>query len=189
MKTPLHADILVIDVETTGLDPARHACIELGAVLLDRELNPVAEFSSLVAPWDSAEIMSEALAVNQINPAALKSAPQVPEVVDRFHQAFRPDSRKLLLCGWNVWLDVAFLKGLYARANCAWPFGHRLLDIQSVVTFHSQLMPKSQADTIKRFLNDEQSHRALPDARQTAALLRLFAQQQYEPHSGNIMRL
>jgi len=27
--------ILIIDVETTGFDPIRHACIELGAVLLD----------------------------------------------------------------------------------------------------------------------------------------------------------
>ncbi len=177
MKTPLLSDILVIDVETTGLDPAKHACIELGAVLLDRELNPVVDFSSPVSPWEGAEIMPEALSVNQIDLADLNRAPKVPEVVERFHQTFQPDARKLFLCGWNVWLDVAFLKALYARANRAWPFGYRLLDIQSVVTFHSQLVPKSQADVIKRFLNEEQSHRALADARHTAMLLRHFAEQ------------
>ena len=41
--------ILVIDVETTGFEPSKHACIELGAVLLDEHFKSIEEFSSLVA--------------------------------------------------------------------------------------------------------------------------------------------
>ena len=178
MISPILSDILVIDVETTGLDPAKHACIDLGAVLLDRWLNPVAEYSSLVAPWEGAEIVPEALHVNQISPSAMNSAPKITEVIDKFNKTFNPNSKKLLLCGWNVWLDVAFLKALYTRAGRDWPFGYRLLDVQSIITFHSRLMPTSQANVIKNYLGEEQPHRALPDAQQTAKLLRLFAERQ-----------
>lgn len=183
MNTPILSDILVIDVETTGLDPTRHACIELGAVLLDRWLSPVAEYSSLVAPWEGAEIVPEALLVNRIQPSDLNGAPTIAKVIDRFHKTFSPNSNKLLLCGWNVWLDAAFLKSLYARASQDWPFGYRLLDVQSIITFHSRLMPTSQANVIKNYLKEEQPHRALPDAQQTAKLLRLFAERHYEPSS------
>ena len=97
MISPILSDILVIDVETTGLDPAKHACIDLGAVLLDRWLNPVAEYSSLVAPWEGAEIVPEALHVNQISPSAMNSAPKITEVIDKFNKTFNPNSKKLLL--------------------------------------------------------------------------------------------
>lgn len=170
------SDILIIDVETTGLDPSKHACIELGAVLLDRSLSPVAEFSSSIAPWEGAAISPEALAVHKISLEEMKNSPRLGDAVERFNQTFQPETRKLLLSGWNPAFDDAFLRDLYRRANRPWPFGYRLLDVQSVVTFHSQLAPKSQRDTIKMFLNEEQTHRAFSDARQTAKLLKLFAE-------------
>src|SRR5688572_29200277 len=57
---------LVIDVETTGLDPARHACIEIGAVLLDESLEVVWEFSAALLPPPDAEIRPEAQQVHRI---------------------------------------------------------------------------------------------------------------------------
>ena len=170
----IQSDILVIDVETFGLNPTKNACIELGAVHLNVNLDPINEFSTLIAPWAGSEIVPEALRVNGIDLESLNSAPQISEVVELFHANFRPDINKLLLCGWNVWLDVAFLRDLYVRGNRKWPFGHRLLDMQSVVTFHSNLIPRSQAEVIKSLLNENQSHRALEDAQQTAKILRFF---------------
>ena len=95
--------VLVIDVETTGFDPAQHACIEIGAVLLDESLRPVQEFSSLIALWEGAQIMEQAMKVNQINQEQLQSAPLVDEVVKKFHDTFRLDEIAPLIAGWNVW--------------------------------------------------------------------------------------
>jgi DNA polymerase III epsilon subunit-like protein len=173
MKT--NTDILLIDVETTGIDPLKHACIEIGAILLDRDLNPITEYTTFICPWQGAEIQPEAMAVNQITQAQIDTAPPLQEVVERFHCIFQPDARKLLLGGWNVWFDAGFLRALYTRANIKWPFRARLLDLQSIVTFHSQITPQSQADAAKRFLSEGQTHRALDDVRQSAKILNIFA--------------
>ena len=175
------SDILIIDVETTGIDCNKHACIELGAMLLDRDLNPIREYSTFITPWEGAEIQSEAMAVNGITPAELERAPSVSEVVEQFHCIFQPDQRKLFISGWNVWFDVGFLKAMYGRAGRDWPFRSRMLDMQSIVTFHSQITPRSQAETVKQFLNEAQAHRALDDVRQVAKLLKLFSEKFQQP--------
>ncbi len=169
-------NILVIDVETTGLDPSRHACIEIGAVMLDKSLRPKQEFSSLIVPWDGAEIIEAAMKVNQISVEQLDRAPLLDEVVKQFHETFRPDEAAPLLAGWNVWFDAHFLRDLYQRTQRAWPFTYRLLDVQSIVSFHSMLADLSQEKAIETFLNERQAHRALADAQHTARLLRLMAE-------------
>lgn len=168
--------VLVIDVETTGLDPASNACIEIGAVMLDESLLMMQEFSSLIAPWEGAQIVEQAMKVNQISPEQLQTAPSIEQAVKRFHETFRPDETKPVLSGWNVWFDVNFLRNLYERANQTWPFSHRLVDVQSIVSFHSQLAALSQGEIIENFLGEKQEHRALADARHTSRLLRLMAQ-------------
>lgn len=168
--------VLVIDVETTGFDPARHACIEIGAVLLDESLRAVQEFSSLIAPWEGAQIVEQAMKVNQISRKQLQSAPRVEEVVKQFHETFRLADMPPLISGWNVWFDVSFIKDLYQRVQRPWPFSYRLLDVQSVVSFHMLLAGISQEKAIEKFLNERQKHRALADASHTARLLQLVAQ-------------
>ncbi|MFN7139325.1 MAG: exonuclease domain-containing protein [Limisphaerales bacterium] len=174
MKTT--SDILLIDVETTCVDPLKHACIEIGAILLDHDLNPIREYSTYIAPWEGAEIQPEAMAVNGISPCDLERAPTIQQVVEQFDCIFQPETRRLFLSGWNVWFDVGFLRVLYGKAGRRWPFRSRMLDLQSIVTFHSQLVPQSQAETAKRYLNEEQSHRALGDVQQTAKILKLFTE-------------
>lgn len=175
------SDILIIDVETTGVDPLKHACIEIGAMLLDRDLNPLKEYTTYIAPWEGAEIQPEAMAVNGITPADLERAPGIAEVVEQFDCIFQPAARRLFLSGWNVWFDHGFLKMLYTKAQRPWPFRSRMLDMQSIVTFHANMAPQSQADAVKRFLGEEQSHRALGDVQQVAKLLKIFADKYNTP--------
>jgi DNA polymerase III epsilon subunit-like protein len=114
--------VLVVDVETTGLDPVKNACIELGAVMLDETLAITQQFSSLVAPWDGAITVEEAMKVNCIDPISLREAPSISDVVRRFHEEFCQEGDIPLLAGWNVWLDASFLRDLYRRASLPWPF-------------------------------------------------------------------
>jgi ribonuclease T len=168
--------ILVIDVETSGFDSQRNACLELGAVLLDTSLEPRVSFSSLIAPWEGAELIPQAMAVNQISPEELKTAPSVQQVVERFNAEVLSQGSLPLLAGWNVWFDATFLRTLYERANRPWPFRHRLLDVQSVALFHSRMGATAQEAAIKEAFGEQQEHRALPDAMHTARLLRRFAE-------------
>lgn len=171
----LHNRVLVIDVETTGFDPAVNACIDLGAVLLDESLNVVQEFSSLIAPWTGAQVKDEAMKVNRIAWEEMASAPHVEEVINRFNATFSLKGTPPLIAGWNVWFDVSFLRELYNRAQQSWPFSYRLLDVQSVISFHTWMTGISQEQAIEKFLNEQQQHRAFADASHTARLLQLVA--------------
>ncbi|PWU19847.1 MAG: hypothetical protein C5B50_05305 [Verrucomicrobia bacterium] len=171
---PVERELLVLDVETTGLRPDRNACIEIGALLLDRNLQINSSFSSLVCPWQGAEIVPEAMQKNRITPQELAAAPPIQEVVKEFH-AFAAVNPAPLIAGWNVWFDVGFLKDLYSRAALKWPFGHRLADVQSVFSYFSGFAGTSQEEAIKQMLNESQSHRALADATQTTKILQKMA--------------
>jgi DNA polymerase III epsilon subunit-like protein len=168
--------ILVIDLETTGLDPFRHACIEIGAVLLEKGLTPLAEFTSLVAPWDGAEVMDAALQVSGISRESFTSARPIVDVINEFHAAFCNQPEVPIIAGWNVWFDVAFLRDMYLRAGLDWPFGHRFIDVQSISAFFSNLRPASQESAIRDMLCETQVHRALDDTYHTARILKYMAE-------------
>ncbi len=178
--------ILIIDVETTGFDPTRNACIEIGAVLLDELLNPADEFSSLIAPWPGAEISPESLAVSGISVDQLRSAQTVDAVISRFDAWLKRVQPPPLLAGWNVWFDAAFLRSLYQRANIRWPFSHRLFDVQSVFAFFSNMDGASQSQAIAQVFGETQSHRALGDAQHTARLLAYLSARRHDAVLGHV---
>jgi len=175
--------VLMIDVETTGFDPSRNTCVEIGAVMLDESLSLTQEFTSLIAPTEGAEIVELAMRINRIDQAQLIGAPRSEDVVERFHKIFRLDESVPLLAGWNVWFDASFLRELYRQARRVWPFAHRLIDVQSIISFHCSLEGFSQDEAIGRFLGERQVHRALADARHTARLFQFFASRYSIPAS------
>jgi DNA polymerase III alpha subunit (gram-positive type) len=146
--------------------------------MLDETLRPVREFSSLIAPWDGAEIVPAAMTLNRIAMDELRNAPSVDMVLVSFEQAFglKTITPAPVLGGWNVWFDAAFLRNMYERSAREWPFSHRLIDVQSVVSFYSLFADLSQHSVIEALLGEQQSHRAFDDARHTARILQLLAE-------------
>ena len=63
--------LLILDTETSGLDPAAHACLELGAILFDVASRSVLAQQSFLLPVDT----NAAEAINRI-PAAVTRLPQ-----------------------------------------------------------------------------------------------------------------
>ena len=171
MDLRLHRKVLVIDVEATGLDPVKNACIEVGAVLLDETLEPIDDYSSLIAPWEGAEFNKESMAVHKISMKELKEARDFHAVIGEFHKRFCSGPSIPVLAGWNVWFDVAFLRALYDKTEIQWPFSHRFLDVQAIVLFFSRLDSPSLEKTVKSLLGEKQTHRAIDDARQTGKVL------------------
>lgn len=65
--------VLLLDTETTGLDPATDRCIEVGCILYDiAEAAPVVAYSSLIGQVDPS---NPAIAINRIPPGLIKEAP------------------------------------------------------------------------------------------------------------------
>jgi ATP-dependent DNA helicase DinG len=153
---------VVVDVETTGLDPDRDAIIEVAAVSLQNGA-VIDEFSSLVQPHQ--EIPPYITQMTGITDEMVADAPTM--------YALRARLKRILgdhiLVGHNVGFDLGFL-----RAERLGIGQHRL----DTVTLASILLPDAGRYNLEALVyqlqlpgNDSrQDHRALADARQTAAL-------------------
>jgi DNA polymerase III epsilon subunit-like protein len=169
-------DILVLDVETTGLDPQRHQVIEVGAVRLDREtLETKRAFSSLVRFDASAfEIDPEAMAVHGITEKELENAPSARGVLHTLNHMLQD----CYLAGWNVGWDDRMLRALWELAlpYSPWPGDHHLLDIWTLYKVHAPRNGNHLSDAVKWFGGaPRQGHRALADAITEAEVLKMCA--------------
>ena len=106
------ATFVVLDVETTGLDPSSDRVCEIGAIKVQqgRELG---RYHSLVNP--ERPIPAEATRKNNISDAMVKAAPTF--------SAIAPDLRRFLagtvLVAQNAEFDLNFLNAEFARAGAS----------------------------------------------------------------------
>lgn len=114
--TPLIAlDAVVIDSETTGLDPAKARIVEIGAVpLKGGRLREDLALRKLVHPGEA--IPPAATAIHKIDDAAVASAPRFADVWPEF-AALTSGS---ILIGHTLGFDLAVLKRECERANLRW---------------------------------------------------------------------
>jgi ATP-dependent DNA helicase DinG len=153
---------VVVDVETTGLDPDRDAIIEVAAVSLQNGTISD-EFSSLVQPHQ--EIPAYITQMTGITDEMVAEAPSMYTLRSRLKQVLADH----VLVGHNVGFDLGFL-----RAERLGIGQHRL----DTVTLASILLPDAGRYNLEALVyhlqlsgnGNRQDHRALADARQTAAL-------------------
>lgn len=98
----LYDRYIVVDVETSGLNPARSEIIELSAIYFE-SFEPILSFSSLVKP--NKTISAEATAVNGITDDDVSDAPALSDIVSSFVQFLRP----VPLVGYNLPFDLKFI--------------------------------------------------------------------------------
>ncbi len=164
----LHA---FIDVETTGLSPATDAVTEIG-VLLRRGEQTLAELSVLVDPCRS--IPAEVSMMTGITDEMVLGLPRLFEVAP----AVRAILRDAVVVGHNVAFDLEFLSSAMRAA------GLPSLDNDSVDTVElarrllGDSVPDHRLCTVAKYLQIEEgpAHRALGDARITAAVFRRLAE-------------
>jgi DNA polymerase-3 subunit epsilon len=166
-------DVTVVDIETTGWAPDEASITEIGAVRV-RAGRVVAEFASLVNP--GTPVPEPITELTGISDQMLVSAPPVAEVLPGL-LAF---ARGSVLAAHNAPFDLGFLTAACAGMDLAWP-GFEVLDTVRLAR-HLMATPEEVPDrklaTLARFFATpvRPSHRALDDARSTAAVLgRLLA--------------
>ncbi len=103
----------VVDVEASGSSSRRHRVVELAVVLLDGDLAPQGEFSTLVDPQGPVGPTH----IHGIEPGHLGGAPPFAGIARRLLGLLRGR----VLVGHNVGCDRAFLAAEYARVGLRLP--------------------------------------------------------------------
>ena len=116
---------IVIDVETTGLEPACNALLEIAAVTLALDLKgkllPQHTYSYLVEPFPDAVLDANALAVTGIDPLQpLRYAIPERQALERLFCHVRrllaaTGCKRAVLVGHNAWFDLAFMQAAIRR--------------------------------------------------------------------------
>jgi DNA polymerase III epsilon subunit-like protein len=165
--------LVVVDVETTGVDPAADRIVEIGACLVDPTTYRVLDcFETLVRP--DVPIKTTAAAIHGLSERDLADAPGEAEALGRFSEFVGGPVR---LAGHNVCFDAAFLRSAAFRGNAGLVVDYHLLDAWSVATSVLRGMgfsvPDDSLDGIcSHFgISRPEPHRAIEDARATAGVL------------------
>ena len=151
------SDYVVLDLETTGLDPTWNEIIEIGAIRV-RDNSVVDSFSQLVKPLEPVDdFISE---LTGITNDMLEEAPRINTVLPLFLDFVGED----IVIGHNVNFDINFLYD-----NCqeylSKPFTNDFVDTMRI---SKRLFPEERhhrlSDLEKRFnLQSSNAHRALSD--------------------------
>jgi DNA polymerase-3 subunit epsilon len=176
------AQLVFVDLETTGLDVERHGIIEIACIFETDGKREAEGLQSLINPGN-VEHTEEAAAVHKIPREAIDAAPPLVDVLRQF------DSRcaeGAIVSGWNTKFDEAFLYRAYRQCGLPWRFDYHIFDVWSLYK-RLQLIGTFPADlhlglgTIARHFNivrdGEDAHRASTDIEWTWRLYRLAIEQ------------
>lgn len=153
-------DAVVIDTETTGLDPRKAWIVEIAAVrLVGGQLQPEAVFRRLVRPAEP--IPKLATGIHGIDDAAVADAPAFASVWPEL-AAYIGDA---VVIGHAIGFDLAVLKRECERAGIAWS-PPRTLDTRLLAQVAEPVLAGYSLDSLAAWLGVEitDRHSALGDA-------------------------
>lgn len=174
---------VVIDLETSGLNPATDALLEIAAVILsyDKENNLFIDHREAyhVEPFKGANLNSESLAITGIDPfSPLRYAIPEYQALMRIFAAvqFQLDKHKCyraILVGHNAWFDLSFILAATRRCKIiSQPF-HTFTTLDtaslSAIVFGETVLARA----VKRAripFDLQKAHSAIYDSQKTAEL-------------------
>lgn len=126
--------MIVLDIEASGTDPAKHAVVSIGALDFD---NPNNQFYDECRVWDGAHIDPEALEVNGFSRAEVTDEKKKTEAeAVRAFIAWAGDVRDWTILGQNPSFDRDFVRAACVRAHLDFPFPYRTLDTHTLCFMH-----------------------------------------------------
>jgi len=171
-------NLAFVDTETTGLNPDVHELIEIGLVLVSQEWHGDApsfavleEFEIKIKPERIEDADPVSLRVNGYNEEEWKDAGTLSDAME----LFASKTEGVIMVGHNVAFDSAFIEKAFRIAGIASKMHYHRLDTISIAFAKLHLNETIDKYSLHylcgRFgIMNEQSHRALPDARATFAL-------------------
>jgi oligoribonuclease len=173
-----------MDLEMTGLDPARHVIVEIATIVTDDELEVVAEGPDLVVhqPPEALAGMDEVVRTMHTS-SGLLVAIEASEVTleDAGRQTLEfikqhvPDPRTVPLCGNSIGTDRRFL-AIYL-SEIEEHLHYRSVDVSTIKELTRRWYPGA-LDKVPRKAT---AHRALDDIRESIAELRWYREHVFRP--------
>ncbi len=174
---------VVIDIETAGFNPKKHALLEIAAVIVELDSNGnlgiTERHSTHVIPFKNAELDEAALKFNGIDP--YHPFRMAIEEKDALAMLFKPIKHALkrnnctraILAGHNPAFDIAFLNAAIARAQIKRSPFHPFSTFDTATLgglAYQQTVLAKIAQTAGLEWDNEKAHSALYDAEKTAEL-------------------
>lgn len=187
-RRPCHAydaPMLVwMDLEMTGLDPARNVIVEIATIITDDELQVVAEGPDLVihqpeealaAMEDIVREMHSKSGLTEAIRASTVSLETAGEATLAFIKEHVPEARTVPLCGNSIGTDRRFLS---AYLNDIEEYLHyRSVDVSTLKELAKRWHPAVLTDQPRK----ETAHRALDDIRESIEELRFYRERMFLP--------
>ena len=164
---------VVVDVETSGVQPDKNALLEICVVLLGcdeyGQFSPGDRFFEHVLPFDGAVLDPDSLAFNGIDPFqplrfALDEATALERLFAVIRQAVKQHScQRAVLVGHNAWFDLLFIKAAAQRCGLVSPF-HAFTCFDTATLsglFYGQTVLSKAMQHAKIEFNSQEAHSAI----------------------------
>jgi oligoribonuclease len=177
LPQPPRDDLLAwVDLEMTGLDPARNTIIEIATLLTDNDLNIVAEGPEIVINTDEGhlgrmieivrDMHTKSGLVERVRTSTVNLRDAERETLGFLRRWLKP--RSAPLCGNSVWCDRMFIKLQMPALD---EFLHyRTVDVSSF----KEVGTRWSVNAIGGAPRKGDKHRALEDIRESLAELRHY---------------
>ncbi len=161
----LNRELIIFDVETTGLDPRVDYIIELSAIKYDRNLEIIDKY---LQRFDvPIQISEEATAVHGITNKDLEGYPSFQEEIYAIAEFFGGCD----IGGYNVLFDLKFLLSAFDRCGKILRFDFMIVDVMKI---YAKYEPRTLSAVYKRLFQAdlEDAHSAEADVIATGMVLK-----------------
>lgn len=176
-----------IDLEMTGLDPARNVIVEIASLVTDDQLEIVAEGPDLVVhqPAEALARMEDVVrtmhtrsGLLQAIEASTTTLEEAGRATVEFLRAHLPDPGSVPLCGNSIGTDRRFLAAHLPEIEGL--LHYRSIDVSSVKELCRRWYPEVVATAPTKV----GTHRALDDIRESVAELRYYRSAAFRPSAS-----
>lgn len=174
---------VIVDIETAGFNPKKHALLEIAAVIVElnsrHELEITERYSTHVIPFKNAEFDESALKFNGIDPHhPFRMAVDEKEALDMLFKPIkeavkRNNCTRAILVGHNPAFDINFLNAAIHRTQIKRSPFHPFSTFDTATLgglAYQQTVLAKIAKSAGLEWDNEKAHSALYDAEKTAEL-------------------
>jgi oligoribonuclease len=168
-----------MDLEMTGLDPARDVIVEIATLITDDDLHIVAEGPDLVVAAGGAHLAAMSDVVRDMHrrsgllaaiEASTLSLKEAGEATLRFLESHIPAPRSVPLCGNSIGVDRRFLAVQLPEIEAF--LHYRSIDVSTVKELARRWFPSALDGAPQK----KGGHRAMGDVRESVAELAYYRQ-------------